>query len=248
MARLSCSTHMALYRNNQGKWSANNIKGFLKEVNLISQMERCQFFWSILSASGGKLPYGYFWNQDTFFFDSSRICFRSWWNTSSLMPIQREFNSIPTHSLGLLEILWNLGSLESTESSNMTILQTNRKKGGKGRWSDDPLLLWGKRSFPWWSDVFFGGVKVRKYLFPVYPSRVAFHGQHGDPLSQSALIRVVFIITCIEIPTSQTLHAWDFSTAGSTKSIEIAPTKLQNEDLQLLGPRDHQSKTIEAQY
>lgn len=89
---------------------------------------------------------------------------------------------------------------------------------------------------------------MRKYLFPVYPSRVAFHGQHGDPLSQSALIRVVFIITCIEIPTSQTLHAWDFSTAGSTKSIEIAPTKLQNEDLQLLGPRDHQSKTIEAQY
>lgn len=66
MARLSCSTHMALYRNNQGKWSANSIKRFLKEVNLISQMERCHFVWSILSASGGKFPYGYLWNQDTF--------------------------------------------------------------------------------------------------------------------------------------------------------------------------------------
>ena len=115
---------------------------------------------------------------------------------------------------------------------------------GKGRWSDDPLLLWGKRSIPWWSEVFFGGGKVRKYLFPVYPSRVAFHGQHGDPLSQCALIGVVFIITCIEIPTSQTLHAWDFSTAGSTKSIEIAPTKLQNEDLQLVGKGTIKAKPL----
>lgn len=85
---------------------------------------------------------------------------------------------------------------------------------------------------------------MKKYLFPVYPSRVAFHGQHGDPLSQSALIRVVFIITCIEIPKSQTLHAWDFSTAGSTKSIEIAPTKLQNEDLQLVGKGTIKAKPL----
>ena len=92
--------------------------------------------------------------------------------------------------------------------------------------------------------IFLEGLKWEKYLFPVYPSRVAFHGQHGDPLSQSALIRVGFIITCIEIPTSQTLHAWDFSTAGSTKSIEIAPTKLQNEDLQLVGKGTIKAKPL----
>ena len=111
-----------LYRNNQGKWSANSIKGFLKEVNLISQMERCQFVWSILSASGGKLPYGYLWNQG-YFWSTLPGYVSGRGETPQLWCKWREFNSIPTHSLGLLETLWNLGSLESTESSNMTILQ-----------------------------------------------------------------------------------------------------------------------------